>query len=123
MFHKRIKSFGFALQGLRDLFQTQANAWVHLAFAVLACILGLGLGLAPGEWAILFLTIGLVFCLEALNTAIEYLTDLASPGHHVLAGKAKDAAAAAVLLGAMAAILVGVCLFGPKLLALLSRYA
>ncbi len=121
MFHKRIKSFGFAWQGLRDLFLSQPNAWIHLALGIFACLLGVALGLSPVEWATLFLTIGAVFCLEALNTALEYLTDLVSPEYHALAGKAKDAAAAAVLLGAFASILVGLCLFGPKLLALIGR--
>jgi diacylglycerol kinase len=70
------------------------------------------------EWALLVMSIAFVLSAEAMNTALEYLTDLASPDHHPLAGKAKDVAAAAVLIAAFNAIIVGLILFLPKLSAL-----
>lgn len=69
------------------------------------------------EWVALVLCIALVFAMEAVNTALEYLTDLVSPGFHPLAGKAKDAAAAAVLLAAAGAVVVGLVIFLPKFFA------
>ena len=67
------------------------------------------------EWVAISICIALVLALEALNTALEYLTDLVSPEYHPLAGKAKDAAAAAVLLVALGAIVVGLIVFIPHL--------
>ena len=119
MVQKRLESFRYAWQGLADLFRTQANARIHLAAAGAAPGAGLALGLSAAEWMVLALTIAVVFAAEAFNTALEYLTDLVSPEPHPLAGKAKDAAAAGVLLTALGSVLVGVLLFLPKLLALL----
>ena len=65
------------------------------------------------DWLALVLAIALVWVAEAINTAIEFLTDLASPEYHPLAGKAKDVAAGAVLLAAIAAIAIAVIVFAP----------
>ena len=73
-------------------------------------------GLRGTELAILLLTIGFVLVLEALNTALEALVDLASPEYHPLAKIAKDVAAAAVLIAAITAVLVGLVLLLPRLL-------
>jgi len=68
------------------------------------------------EWIVVVLCVAVVLSLEAMNTAIEHLTDLVSPGFHPLAGKTKDVAAAAVLLAAMGAVVVGLLIFLPKIL-------
>lgn len=112
----RKASFGHALRGLVRLLATQANARIQLGAAACAVALGLWLGLSAMEWALLGLTIALVLCAEALNTAIEYAVDLASPEWHALARDAKDIAAGAVLLASLAALGVGLALFLPKLL-------
>lgn len=80
---------------------------------------GLWLRLSRMEWALVTLCIALVLALEAVNTALEYLTDLVSPHYHPLAGKAKDVAAGAVLLGALGAVVTGLLIFGPKIVAIL----
>lgn len=67
------------------------------------------------EWRWIVLSIALVLVSELLNTAIEALVDLVSPGYHALAKRAKDAAAAAVLLAAIAAVIIGCTVFIPKL--------
>ena len=67
------------------------------------------------EWGLLVLAIGLVWTAEALNSAVEFAVDLASPDYHELAGKAKDVAAGAVLLAALTAIAVAACVFGPRI--------
>lgn len=114
---QRIDSFRYAFQGMADLFRTQPNSQFHLAAAVLVVGAGYWLQLSRIEWVAIVLCIALVIALEALNTGLEYLTDLVSPDYHPLAGKAKDAGAAAVLIGAIGAAIVGLLIFGPKLLA------
>jgi diacylglycerol kinase len=111
---RRADSFRFAFQGLADLLRSQPNARIHLGIALLALGAGFYFGLSRLEWVAIVLCITIVFALEAANTALEYLTDLVSPQYHPLAGKAKDAAAAAVLLAAAGAVAVGGIIFGPK---------
>lgn len=112
---KFLRSFKYAAQGLKDLFRTQPNARVHVLVAVLVIALAVWLKVGRIDWAILLLCIFGVLTAEAFNTALEYLTDLVSPEYHQLAGKAKDAAAAAVLLSALGAVLIGLLILGPKL--------
>ncbi len=113
--HKRVLSFKYAFQGVLTLFATQIHAWIHLLAVVVVVSAGLILGCTPTEWAILVLTFGAVLSAEAMNSAIEFLTDLVSPEYHELAGKAKDVAAAAVLILAIASIGVACFIFIPKL--------
>jgi diacylglycerol kinase len=112
-------SFGYALSGLRVLVATQPNVRVHLALGTVAIVLGLLLGLSTAEWALLAVTIGLVLALEAVNTALEALVDLASPERHPLAGTAKDVGAGAVLVAALASVVVGALLFLPRIWAVI----
>jgi len=114
---KRIASFKYAFKGLLTLIQTQPNFIVHLIIALLAIGMASWLRLSTIEWLILILTITLILFAEAANSALEFLTDLVSPEYHPLAGKAKDVAAAAVLVAAIGAIIIGLILFLPKLLA------
>ena len=67
------------------------------------------------EWAILVITIAMVFTAEFINTSIEAVVDLASPTHHPLAKVGKDVGAGAVLVAALAAIVVGLLILGPPL--------
>ncbi len=116
---KRLHSFRYAFQGLADLFRSQPNARIHAVAAVAAVCLGIFLSISRLEWAVVVVCIALVLSLEALNTAIEHLTDLVSPNYHPLAGKAKDVAAAAVLIAAMGAAVAGAVIFLPKIIVLL----
>lgn len=117
----RLHSFGHAFRGLKTLLQTQQNARIHALASVLVVAAGLIAGLSSTEWALIALAVAGVWTAEALNTAIEFLVDLASPELHPLAAKAKDVAAGAVLVAAMASVIVGALVFGPHLLHLLSR--
>jgi diacylglycerol kinase (ATP) len=112
---RRIASFRYALAGIAHLVRSQPNARIHLAIAAAVVWLGLWLGLTARDWAVIALTIGLVFAAEGFNTAIEALVDLASPDPHPLAKTAKDVAAGAVLLAALAAVAVGLLILGPPL--------
>lgn len=108
---KRLDSFGYAFKGIKDLFLTQRNAQIHLTVSIFVIIAGFFFNISKTEWLICILLIGLILAAEAINTALEFLTDLVSPDYHELAGKTKDVAAAAVLLLAIAAAIIGVMIF------------
>ena len=112
----RVASFGCALRGLWILVATQANARIHAVATLLVIGAGFWFGLTRLEWCAVVAAIGLVWIAEGLNTALEFLTDLVSPEHHPLAGKAKDVAAGAVLAASIAAVAIGAIIFGPRLM-------
>lgn len=111
----RIHSFGHAFRGWGYVLKTQHNAWIHAVIATIVFFLALWLGLPARDWAVLILTVTMVFAAEFINTAIEAVVDLASPSHHPLAKVGKDVGAAAVLIAALAAVLIGLLLLGPPL--------
>ena len=110
----RIKSFHYAFQGIITFFKNEHNAWIHALAAL--CVVGLGfyMNLSLNEWCWISFAIGLVIITEMLNTALESLTDLASPEIHPLAKKTKDIAAGAVLIAALIAVVIGMLIFIPK---------
>lgn len=111
--NKRIKAFGHAFNGIGLFFKESPHARIHLLALLIVSALGYYFSLASWEWVALFLAYGLILGLEALNSSIEYLVDLASPDYHVLAKKAKDVAAAAVLMAALCMIAVALFIFWP----------
>ena len=113
---KRLLSFRFAFQGLRALFLTEHNSRIHLVFSLFAILLGVFFHISACSWMAVFLAIALVFMAELFNSAIERLTDLASPTIHPLAKAAKDYAAAAVLIAAICALIIGCIVFVPSIL-------
>ena len=112
-------SFRFAWRGIAHGFRTEQNFRFHVIAAVIAAAAGWVTGLSPSEWMIVILLSGGMFALELINTAIERVVDLVSPEHHPLAGQAKDAAAGAVLVFAVASAVIGCVIFIPKWLNLL----
>ena len=115
-FLSRLASFRHAFRGWWYVLRTQRNAWIHGLVATAVFIVGLWLGLPPRDWAVLILTIAMVFAAEFINTAIEAVVDLATQEKHPLAKVGKDVGAAAVLIAALAAVLVGLLILGPPLL-------
>jgi undecaprenol kinase len=111
-----LRSFGFALEGVSYLIRTQRSAQIEIAIGVVVLALAAWLGIAALEWAVLIVTMALVLALEALNTSIELAVTLASPERHPLAKAAKDVAAAMVLIAAIASVVVGVVILGPRLI-------
>jgi diacylglycerol kinase (ATP) len=111
-------SFRYAFAGLGYLLWTQRNAKIHSVIGLAAVTLGILLGLDRFEWLVLALTIAIVLAAEGINTALEAAVDLASPDYHPLAKIAKDVGAGTVLLTAIAAVIVGLLLFLPRLLPL-----
>lgn len=116
---QRITSFKWAFKGLGDLFSQHPNAKMHLLATIIVVPLAFFLQVSLAEWCLLILCIVLVMAMEAMNSALEYLADKVSPEQDELIGKSKDIAAAAVLLCAIGAALVGTLIFAPKLYALL----
>ncbi len=117
-FSGRIRNVRCALQGIRAMLGSQHNAWVQVAATIAVVIGGLLVRLEANEWCWITLAIISVWTAEALNTAFEFLTDVASPEFHPLAGKAKDVAAGAVLIAAIGAVIIGLLVSGPKLVIL-----
>lgn len=115
-FLSRARSFRYAFHGWGYVLRTQRNAWIHSVIATVVFFIGLWLQLSLQDWAIIVLTAAFVFSAEFINTAIEAVVDLATEEHHPLAKIGKDVGAAAVLVAALAAILVGLLILGPPLL-------
>jgi diacylglycerol kinase len=111
----RIASFGHALHGWVYVIHNEKNAWIHAVVTICVVILAAWLVIPLRDWAVLVLTIAMVWAAEFLNTSIEAVVDLASPVHHPLAKVGKDVGAASVLIAASAAVLVGLLLLGPPL--------
>jgi diacylglycerol kinase len=111
----RLKSIRHALSGWSHVIRTQKNAWIHTAATVSVILLATWLHLPPRDWALLLITISIVWTAEFLNTALEIVVDLASPDLHPMAKAGKDVGAAAVLISATSAAIIGFLVMGPPL--------
>jgi len=112
---KIIKSFSFAIEGLKTAFGQEVNFKAHAIIALVAIVMGIFLQLNYLEWSILFLTIALVIILELINTSVEAIVNLVEPEIKEQAKIAKDVSAAAVMIAAVVSIIVGLLLFVPKI--------
>ncbi|WP_376793697.1 diacylglycerol kinase family protein [Thermogemmatispora sp.] len=107
--------FAYAFRGLWYALRTQRNFRVHTGVALLVIVAAWLLHLSPIEIALVAVAIGSVLICELVNTSIELCLDLLHPAYHPLVKAAKDVAAGAVLLSALLAIVIGLCVFGPHL--------
>lgn len=114
-FSARLCSFRYAFAGVRTLFATQPNFRIHAAVAVVVIAAGALLHVSQADWLWLTAAIIGVVVTEAFNSALEFLADAVSTDHHPLIGKAKDCAAAAVLLATLGAVVIGLLVLGPYL--------
>jgi diacylglycerol kinase len=112
----RVESFGYALAGWLYMLRYQKNTRIMSVASIAIFIVAFWLQIDPVGWAILILTVTAVWMAEFLNAAVEAVVNLASPEFHPMAKVAKDVAAGAVLLCAVAAFLIGLLLLGPPLL-------
>ena len=112
----RLDSFRHAFAGIATLLREQHNARIHLLATLAVLALAFWLEVSRLEWLALLIAIALVWVAEALNTALEYLCDAAVPDDHELIAKAKDVAAAGVLICAVVAAVIGALVFVPYLL-------
>jgi diacylglycerol kinase (ATP) len=111
----------YAGRGIHTMLVSQHNAWIHAVATLSVVTLGLLLQVQRVEWLALVLAIVAVWTAEAINTAFEFLCDVASPEFHPLVEKAKDVAAGSVLVCAIGAAIVGVLVFGPPLALLVTK--
>lgn len=95
------------------MMKCQHNARVHAAATVLVVMAGFGFRISTDDWCWIVLAISIVWTAEALNTAFEFLADVASPAFHPIVRDAKDVAAGAVLLSAIASAIIGAIIFWP----------
>ena len=113
---KRLKSFKFAFNGIKLLITKEHNAWIHCFAAVCVIRAGYVFGISAKEWIAVVFAIGTVLAAEAVNSSIEAIADLVSPGYNEAIKRTKDLAAGAVLILAIAAAIVGLIIFVPKII-------
>lgn len=111
----RALSFKYAFRGWWHVIRTQRNAWIHAIVSCLVIAISIWLRLNPQGWAFIIIAIAIVWTAEFINTALEAIVDLTSPEHNDLAKVGKDVGAAAVLIAAGSAALIGFLILGPLL--------
>jgi diacylglycerol kinase len=118
-FSSRALSFRYAFSGWWYVIRTQRNAWIHTVISLAVIAVSFWVGLPPRDWAVIIVAIALVWTAEFINTALEAVVDLAANHQqHELARVGKDVGAAAVLIAALSAMLIGLLILGPPLLRL-----
>ena len=115
---KRLKSFTYAFNGLRILLLEEHNSRIHLTAAICVVAAGILFHISPLEWVAVIFAIGMVFGGEIFNSAIEDLADVVCTERDERIKKVKDLSAAAVLVSAITALVIGLIIFIPKLMAL-----
>ena len=113
------QAFRFAFCGVGRCASSQRNMRIHLGATALGVVAGLVCGISALEWCAVVLCIGMVCALECVNTAVEATVDLITEKYHPLAKVAKDCAAGAVLIAAMASVVVGLLVFVPAIVRML----
>ncbi len=117
-FYKRILAFSYAFKGIAYFLKREAHAKIHLSAIILVVISGIVFKIKVNEWIAIILCMGLVLAAEAINSAIELLTDSIYKDYNPIAGHIKDIAAGAVLICAIVAAVVGCIIFVPHILIL-----
>jgi diacylglycerol kinase len=112
----RLKSFRFAFNGLKVLFVEEHNARIHLFATALVIALGFYLNISLFEWIALVFAIGFVLAAETFNSALENMSDFISEARNIQIKKIKDLSAAAVLISAITALVIGRIIFVPKII-------
>jgi diacylglycerol kinase len=118
----RARSFRYAFSGWWFVIRTQKNAWIHALVSAVVIVVASWLRLEPRDWAVIVVAIAMVWTAEFLNTALEAVVDLASPEQHRLAQVGKDVGAAAVLIAASSAAVIGILILGPPLWTRLANF-
>jgi diacylglycerol kinase (ATP) len=109
----RVKSFGYAFEGIALMLKTQHNAWLHLTASLWVVGLAWWYGMSAADWRWLLVAMAMVWVAETVNTAVEFLCDVVSPEYALAVKGAKDIAAGAVLIAAATAAVIGVLTFWP----------
>lgn len=109
----RLKSFGYALQGIAFMLKTQHNAWLHGVATIAVIALAVYCDVSASDWRWLIVAMGMVWVGETINTAVEYVCDVVSPDYNHAVKHAKDIAAGGVLIAAVASLVIGALTFWP----------
>lgn len=112
---QRVNSFKYAFNGFKILVKEEHNARIHLLAAVIAILAGFIFKVTALEWVALIFAIALVIITEIINTSIENIADFISPNRHKQIKRIKDLSAAAVLIAAIFAVIIGGLIFFPKM--------
>lgn len=112
-------SFRCGFQGIAFALK-ERNVRIHLSIAVLVVLAGFFFSISVFEWVAVLFAIGGMLSFELMNTAIERTVDLYTTDYHPLAKQAKDIAAGAVLIYAILSVIIGILIFFPKIIAVLS---
>ena len=116
-----LKSFHYAFQGIKVNILTERNLAIHFLVMLLVIVFGFIFNISITEWLICILLFGCVITLELMNTAIETAIDICMPEINPKAKLAKDTSAGAVLVIAIVAVIVGIIIFGPKIINVICR--
>lgn len=116
---KRVKSFSYAFAGLKVLFKEEHNSWIHNVAAICAIIAGIVLRISVMEWIAVIIVIGMVITAEIINTSLERTADFIKAERDDRKRDIKDLGAAAVLVCAITAAIIGIIIFLPKIIVLL----
>ena len=112
----RLQSFKYAFTGARKLLLTEHSIMVQAFIAVCTVIAGFYFNISVVEWMIQILATGMVLGIEGLNTAIEKICDFIHPDYHERIGFVKDIAAGSVVFVSLAALVIGILIYYPKVL-------
>lgn len=116
---KKIESVRYAIKGLSIAWREESNFRFEIYCAVLVLLLAYFLDLPQSEFLVVIFMLGFILTAEAFNTALEELCDKFQPTHDPHIAKIKDLSAAAVLISAVTAIMVGAIIFIPRILPML----
>jgi undecaprenol kinase len=111
-----LKSFHFAYEGIIHAYKTEKNIRVHTIIGIFVILLASYLKVEKWEWMIIIILIGAMLSLELLNSAIERVVDLVTDEYEVLAKQAKDLSAGAVFVFAIISVMIGLIIFGSRLM-------
>lgn len=112
----RLKSFGYAMNGIREVIKSEMNMRIHLAASLLVIIMGLIFSINWIEWIFIIICIALVLSAEIANTVVEKYLNAIHPEFNPKIGLIKDMAAAAVLILALSSFSIGMIIFLPKII-------
>ena len=118
-FADRLRSFRYAFRGIFELISMEHNFRIHLVVLIVVIATGIIFRIELASWFAIILVSALVLVSESFNTSVENLADAINPEPDERIRKAKDIAAAAVLISAIAAVITGLLIFGPHLLKLI----
>lgn len=118
-----VTAFKDAFSGFKYTFLNERNFRIHTVVTLLVVTAGFALNISRLEWLAVIICIAIVLTAELVNTAIETTVDLVvGENYHELARIAKDVSAAAVVLTAMIAVVIGSIVFLPYLWQIVNKF-